>query len=243
MRPTKECVPNSLTQHIKPRQLKPSRRRGNRRGAAVELSDAAAGRTVNRNRGTARGMGSANEPPGLREKKGINNGVPPRRREQKVNYANKSTEPWTRSPLGHSFSPTRLPDLTLPVLFVEFWPGYKKTSANRTIALLIFFTIFLFMNFQVCVSRRKQHLVSPVVYQIPFLFLRPCYLSPRLTWEGGLYMCVWVYFHAILVGETWPGFQSLLPDGGSNLRGKGGEEGEKKENKLDSIMPRPDEKM
>lgn len=32
-----------------------------------------------------------------------------------------------------------------------------------------------------------------------------------------------VYFHAILVGETWPAFQSPVPDGGSNLRGKGGE--------------------
>lgn len=34
---------------------------------------------------------------------------------------------------------------------------------------------------------------------------------------------MWVYFHAILVGETWPAFQSTMPDGGSNLRGKGGE--------------------
>lgn len=51
-----------------------------------------------------------------------------------------------------------------------------------------------------------------------------------------------VCFHAILVGETWPAFQSPVPDGGSNLRGKGGEEKKKKENKLDSIMPRPDEK-
>lgn len=32
-----------------------------------------------------------------------------------------------------------------------------------------------------------------------------------------------LYFHAILVGETWPAFQSPVPDGGSNLRGKGGE--------------------
>lgn len=32
-----------------------------------------------------------------------------------------------------------------------------------------------------------------------------------------------VYFHAILVGETWPAFQSPVPDGGSNLQGKGGE--------------------
>lgn len=31
-----------------------------------------------------------------------------------------------------------------------------------------------------------------------------------------------VYFHAILVGETWPAFQSPMPDGGSNLQGKGG---------------------
>lgn len=55
---------------------------------------------------------------------------------------------------------------------------------------------------------------------------QPCYLHSKsvvdLRGRDRMAGFVWVYFHAILVGETWPCFQSLLPDGGNNLQGRGG---------------------
>ncbi|TNN42423.1 hypothetical protein EYF80_047413 [Liparis tanakae] len=136
MRPTKECVPNSLIQHIKPRQLKPRRRRGNRRGAAVELSDAAAGRPVNRNRGGGPsrpgrrgGTGYANEPPGPHEKKGIDNGVPLRRREQKFQTPERK-----RRRLRCHETPGRRPLSLLPFLrlTVESQTAERERKGGKT---------------------------------------------------------------------------------------------------------------
>lgn len=85
---------------------------------------------------------------------------------------------------------------------------------------------FTLISFPACVSQTASVSIYPS--------------DSSLRWSSKTPGSMWVYFHAILVGEAWPGFQSLLPDGGSNMQGKG--EGKKRENKFDSIMPRPDEK-
>lgn len=83
------------------------------------------------------------------------------------------------------------------------------------------FRVYFHSEIPSCVSTDPSH---SSFFHSPH---HPCYLcswcAADLRESDRTAGYVWVYFHAILVGETWPAFQSLVPDGGSNLRGKGGE--------------------
>lgn len=76
-----------------------------------------------------------------------------------------------------------------------------------------------------CVSSLFSTCQTPVILRTPLSVCSVYSLLRRERQDGCL------YFLTILVGETWPAFQSLVPDGGNDLWGKGGE---KKKNKLDS---------